>query len=221
MSDFNPFPIKTALFILLFACLEIALISKNKHKLAIIFVGCFCIAFPYMLPKPIDTDSTVRLTIAQQEELAKEHERFSTWYTDYYKKIDRLDVIWQKYHRTVKLVQDNDIQIINSSIRMDQLFAESQDLNEEIAKLKIPPDLSPTVHEQVQQIITKTQDYSKLNNSIIEKSTHILDSKNSRNKDRTNIVKELQSVIILNSQVSLDIMTNIATIKEYFSSHKI
>lgn len=221
MTDLNPFPMQLALFILLFACLEIALIIKNKHKIAIILACSFTLVFPLMLPKPIDTDSTVRLTIAQQEELAKEHEIFSNWYTDYNKRIDKLDLLWQKYHRLTRLVQDDEIQIMNASIRMDQISEDSQAINEEIENLKIPEQLSPEISDQIKQIILKTQEYSKLQHLIIEKSARALDSQNSKNKTRELIVKELQSILILNNQPNLDVLPHIANIKDYFSSKKI
>ena len=221
MPDLNPFPIQLALFILLFASLEIALIIKDKHKLAVILACSFTLVFPLMLPKPIDTDSTVRLTIAEQEELVKEHEIFSEWYTDYNKTIDRLDSLWQKYHRITRLVQDDEIQIINASIRMDQINEDSQAINEEIEKLKVPEQLSPEIRMQIQQIITKTQEYSKLQHLIVEKSAHVLDSQTSKNKNRELIVRELQSILILNNQPNLDVLPHIANIKDYFSSKKI
>ncbi len=221
MPDLSPFPIQLALFILLFASLEIALIIKDKHKLAVILACSFTLVFPLMLPKPIDTDSTVRLTIAEQEELVKEHEIFSEWYTDYNKTIDRLDSLWQKYHRITRLVQDDEIQIINASIRMDQINEDSQAINEEIEKLKVPEQLSPEIRMQIQQIITKTQEYSKLQHLIVEKSAHALDSQTSKNKNRELIVRELQSILILNNQPNLDVLPHIANIKDYFSSKKI
>lgn len=218
LESLSPTLILTLLFIL--GILIFLLLSKPLHKNTLIYICISGFLLVFFLPQWLPPDRLIATTPKAPPVQTAEQIDFNAWYADYAKQMNLLDAIWQKYHRLIRLIRNDDISILNASIRMDSLYEESLSLQNTIEALSVPQQISLQNQAQVTSVIKKTQDYSNAHHAVIFKSKEILDSKNSRGKAREELIRQLQELIILETPPQLDILSHIAKIKDNIAAPK-
>lgn len=196
-------------------CLAVILhkfqIKYKNSVLLISFIGILALLFFLRFVPPAPAPAAAPEIPAVQ---TLEQAEFNSWYAEYSKQINTLDTVWQKYHRLIRLIRDDDISILKASIRMDALYEESLAIQSTVENLSLPKQLSLQNQGHAADLIKKTKNYSNAHHAIISKSKDILDSKNSHGKQREELIKELQELIILKAPSQPDILPHIAKIKD-------
>ena len=89
-----------------------------------------------------------------------------------------------------------------------------ENFNAELLKLAPPPNLSDKNQVLVQNIITKTINFSNKQIQLIQKSLEILNAKNTAPKKHEEVILEFNKASILEAPFSLNILGDLALIKQ-------
>ena len=198
-----------ALTIILTALVALAL-KKQQYFKIIAILGIILLPFTITVPN----NSSPQLTAEQQELAIAEYTSFSKWYSNYLKQIDKIDAFNKDYNTLHEMLKNDEISFQYATVKLQDLLHNIENFNTELLKLAPPPNLSDKNQVLVQNIITKTINFSNQQLQLIQKSLEILNSKNTAPKKHEEVILEFNKASILEAPFSLNILGDLALIKQ-------
>lgn len=198
-----------ALTIILTVLVALAL-KKQQYFKIIAILGIILLPFTITVPN----NSSPQLTAEQQELAIAEYTSFSKWYSNYLKQIDKIDAFNKDYNNLHEMLKNDEISFQYATVKLQDLLHNTENFNAELLKLAPPPNLSNKNQVLVQNIITKTINFSNQQLQLIQKSLEILNSKNTAPKKHEEVILEFNKASILEAPFSLNILGDLALIKQ-------
>ena len=198
-----------ALTIILTALVALAL-KKQQYFKTIAILGIILLPFTITVPN----NSSPQLTAEQQELAIAEYTSFSKWYSNYLKQIDKIDAFNKDYNNLHEMLKNDEISFQYATVKLQDLLHNIESFNAELLKLAPPQNLSDKNQVLVQNIITKTINFSNQQLQLIQKSLEILNSKNTAPKKHEEVILEFNKASILEAPFSLNILGDLALIKQ-------
>ena len=160
------------------------------------------------------------LTLAQQNELARQQQVFALWYKDYQKDLTELDHNWQWYHHILESFKEGNISIQTVHIRLTQLEQDSAQLTARIQAHAAPLELDEYCYDLASTVITKTSAYAAAQHKAIALTRAAADPARMPAEDPAEQSRLLQDVMLRESPVALFTAEEITAIREQLALPK-
>lgn len=177
-----------------------------------VFILCIAAAVIYASPSP-ESDQQIIEDRREKMLILKQQTIFGNWYTEFKKDLDRADLNWQQYHKTIKSYKNDEISIQTVHVRLTKLQTATKELKEKYARARPPEHLAETNHNLVQSIIDKMSVFTSQQNEAVLKSLEASDP-NAAQAGRPAALKALEKIMIISAPTNLDIAREVLALKE-------
>lgn len=153
--------------------------------------------------------------ISQEQRIAilNEQPYFITWYNEHKETISQLDRYCSSYQKIIANYKQDKISAQDASNRLQELYAQSNDFDQNLQKQLPPTELSQNNYTLVYDILEKTRVYSYKINEVIRQSNHVIDEGIKNDVDKNDIVTNLNRIYLLQGPIILDINGDVAQLK--------
>lgn len=208
-----PFFLKISSLALLL-CIVIMLIDairrrRHSHIIVCCIMGIIALAL-YPAASPPE-----EIPLSEQPAFIQEQMNVADWYNSYKKILDQLNSNWYQYNKTVTAFANDEISVQTAHIRITELYLSSSEIKNQLLLLHIPENLSDHNHNLVLSIIHKTDAYIQTQQKIFEQSVYATDAANTQMyPQHAEQVYNLQKIMIIENPLTLDIIEDIAALKD-------
>ena len=198
---------------------SLAVLYKFLPNRRIFIYFCMSLVVVFAIAGFIARSQQPQKTINAEERhiLQQQQERFTAWYSEYQKDIDKLDRNWQLYHSIVEDFTADAIDVNTMYERLSDLETEARIEQVHIYTLKAPPEVGTECTRLIDIILKKTQSYVDAQTQTIAMSKAVIESEafpNASHEEQTHL---FQDIIIREAPVGLFTADELSAILQYFT----